>query len=363
MKEADLTISAAALRVQVRSLADRFSGLMEVAGEEALRGETDPQLRRNRLLWLTNGIPAMQQALFQPDPLAAMLDAWFLIAQIRYYFDNDAAIIPPEILEVGHRLLDEMESDIKNILDNAGPDTNYERGRKLIYDAAADTPVDRNFASRRGSAALLAEFTATTGGTAFKSLGSVTETLDDLVARIDLNAEWIPKFARWQAMLLADEYGLAELEPALAHVNGIAAEVDALLPVIAAAPELVANERRAVLEAVDAYLAQTLAFVDSQRAILMQEDVRAEREAALAVLAEERALVLTALAEERRIILAALHDERVETLEDLQAWADATIARQVDRLFLRVLLLIVVLLSGLAILAALFVRALRRRDV
>ena len=70
-----MTISAAALRVQVRSLADRFSGLMEDVGEEVLREELDPARQRNALLWLTNGIPAMQQALFQPDPLAALLDA------------------------------------------------------------------------------------------------------------------------------------------------------------------------------------------------------------------------------------------------------------------------------------------------
>ena len=83
MKSTEMTISASALRVQVRSLADRFSGLMEEAGEKVLLSETDPVRRRNALLWLTNGIPAMQQALFQPDPLAALVDAWFLVAQMR----------------------------------------------------------------------------------------------------------------------------------------------------------------------------------------------------------------------------------------------------------------------------------------
>jgi hypothetical protein len=80
MKSTEMTISAAALRVQVRSLADRFSGLMEEAGEAVLTTDSDPRRRRNALLWLTNGIPAMQQALFQPDPLAALVDAWFLVA-------------------------------------------------------------------------------------------------------------------------------------------------------------------------------------------------------------------------------------------------------------------------------------------
>lgn len=83
MKSTKMTVSASELRVEVRSLADRFSGLMEEAGEDVLKHETETERRRHALMWLTNGIPAMQQALFQPDPVAAMLDAWFLIAQIR----------------------------------------------------------------------------------------------------------------------------------------------------------------------------------------------------------------------------------------------------------------------------------------
>jgi len=41
MKGTKMTISAAALRVQVRSLADRFSGLMEDVGEDVLHNEAD----------------------------------------------------------------------------------------------------------------------------------------------------------------------------------------------------------------------------------------------------------------------------------------------------------------------------------
>ena len=65
MQKTDLTISAATLRIQVRSLADRYSGLMEKAGEAVLAEEDDPRMRRHALMWLTNGIPAMQQALFR----------------------------------------------------------------------------------------------------------------------------------------------------------------------------------------------------------------------------------------------------------------------------------------------------------
>lgn len=171
MKSTHMTISAAALRVQVRSLASRFSGLMEEVGEEVLRDETDPMARRNALLWLTNGIPVMQQALFQPDPLAALLDAWFLVAQMRHYFAHAAEQgMPPHLQALANRVLDDMEADIRLVIENSGPDADYDRGHQLVYEKAKNHPIDASFASRRGSAVFLAEFTANAGGSAWVRL-------------------------------------------------------------------------------------------------------------------------------------------------------------------------------------------------
>jgi hypothetical protein len=365
MKSTEMTISAAALRVQVRSLAGRFSGLMEEAGEQALQNEIDPVIRRNALLWLTNGIPAMQQALFQSDPLAALLDAWFLIAQMRGYFSTAADHgMPPENVEIANRVLDEMESDIKLIIENAGPDTDYEHGRDLIYGYAEKTPIDESFSSRRGSAVFLAEFTARAGGSALRSIGSVTETLEDLVARIDVNAEYVPKLVRWQAMLLIIDQDFGNIGPALenlAHIEFIASEVESLAPIVVAIPELVAEERIAVLEALDAYLSRTLAFINQQRTTLMTNDVRAEREAVLRAIREERIAVLEAIADERRIILEALREERVATFDDLDQLMDEAFSREVNKLFARGLILIAIILGGFATITFLGVRALKRR--
>ncbi len=366
MKSTEMTISAAALRVQVRSLAYRFSGLMEETGEEVLRSEQDPEKRRNALLWLTNGIPAMQQALFQPDPLAALLDAWFLVAQLRGYFATAAEHgMPQKNVEIANRVLDEMEADLKLIIDNAGPDTNYENGKRLVYEKAKIHPIDQSFASRRGSTVFLAEFTARAGGSALRSIGSITETVEDLVARIDLNAEYVPKLARWQTMLLILDEGFGTMAASienLQYLEMVAAEVERLAPLVEALPDLVASERMAVLESLDASLSRTLAFVDQQRTTLMHEDVRAEREAVLTAIREERIAVLEAIADERRIVLDALREERVATFQDLDELMDEAFTREVNKLFSRALILIAILLAGFATITILGTRALKRRD-
>lgn len=363
MKSTNMTISAAALRVQVRSLADRFSGLMEDVGEEVLLAEHDPNKRRNALMWLTNGIPAMQQALFQPDPLAALLDAWFLIAQMRDYFDHAVERgMPEHIQERAHGVLDDMESDVVLVMRNSGPDVDIERGREMIYEKARIHTIDSSFASRRGSAVFLAEFTAQAGGSALRSIGSITETVEDLVARIDLNAEFIPKLARWQAMLFALDGGYDSLPASvqyLEHLEFVASEVERLSPLLDALPGLVGSEREAVLSALDAYLSRTLSFVDHQRSTLMGNDVRAEREAFLAAIREERIAILAAIADERAIVLDALRHERMATFDDLDTLLDEAVTREVNKMFARGLILIVLFLSGFAVIIFLGVRAFR----
>jgi len=303
----------------------------------------------------------MQQALFQPDPLAALLDAWFLIAQMRNYFDRAAKHgLPEHLEELATRVLDDMESDIRLVIENAGPDTDYELGRQMVYERAEKYPIDASFASRRGSAAFLAEFTAEAGGSALRSIGSITESVEDLVARIDLNAEYIPKLARWQAMIFMMDEGFgntAESIENLQYLEMVAADVERLSPLVETLPDLVTEERIAVLEALDAYLSRTLTFVHQQRTTLMENDVRVEREAILAAIREERIAVLAAVAEERTIILDALRQERAATFEDLDTLMDEAFTREVNRMFVRGLVLIGLFLVGFAVITFLGVRA------
>jgi hypothetical protein len=308
----------------------------------------------------------MQHALFRPDPLAALLDGWFLVAQMHFYFEEHAPDdLPQNFAEIALRMLDTMEADIKDIVIRAGSEASYETGRQLVYDAAHRYQLKPSFASRKGSSIVLSEFTARAGSGALKSIGSLTETIDDLIARFDLNAEYLPKQARWQAQLMMIDEGFGTIGPSLEHLaylEVVAGQIDRLTPIVEALPDLVAEERVAVLDALDAELSRILSFIDQQRTILMHEDVRDERQVVLIAIREERIAVLEAIADERRIVLDAIREERVVTFQDLDDLMDKAFTREINKLFIRGLILIAILLAGFTTITILGTRALKRRD-
>jgi hypothetical protein len=142
----------------------------------------------------------------------------------------------------------------------------------------------------------------------------------------------------------------------------VAGQIDRLTPIVEALPDLVAEERVAVLDALDAELSRILSFIDQQRTILMHEDVRDERQVVLIAIREERIAVLEAIAEERRIVLDALREERVATFQDLDDLMDKAFTREINKLFIRALILIAILLAGFTTITILGTRALKRRD-
>ena len=95
---------------------------------------------------------------------------------------------------------------------------------------------------------------------------------------------------------------------------------------------------------------------------LMHEDVRGEREAILIAIREERIAVLEAIADERRIVLEVLREERVATFSDLDELMDEAFTREINKLFIRGLILIAIILGGFATITFLGVRALKKQN-
>jgi len=130
-------------------------------------------------------------------------------------------------------------------------------------------------------------------------------------------------------------------------------------------PNVVADERRIVLESVEKEREQILdellskitelqLFINAERVDLVENQLQIEREA-----------IFEAIALERSIIIAEAKQERADTVDELESIAEDLIERSavkiVDHFFKRALQLVALLLVGLGLIAMVVVMLWRRK--
>jgi hypothetical protein len=344
------------LRVRVRSLVPLMIGIMESAADDVLKTTTEPGVRAAALRFKADGIPTMYRALFQPDPVAAFLDAWVLVAQMRGYLATGQGVdLPESVRAAALGAVERMEVELVRFARAATKQDDISRAREFVYDFAETHPID-NFTTRQSTEELLAALTARQPLPVTASVDVLGQEVEDVVSRLDVLSGTMPKQARWEAELLV--YDLLGVERASAIPDDVAALNQAVLGTAAAIqslPELVSGESEAVLAALRVEI-RTLEQLIREQRLAAQEFVSAERATAFGQLTGEREAVLGALAGERQAALEALRAERAAATSDLERVSAAL----VDRISIRVAQLLIgiafVVLLGLAV-----VRLTRRR--
>ncbi|CAM4154272.1 chemotaxis protein [Corallococcus exiguus] len=338
-------LSVAVMRTRVRDLARRFSGLIEALADDLAARSGSPHVASAMLRFKANAVPAVQSALFQPDPVAALLDTWTLLAQLEDSLPHTAVDASPELLAQAHDTLVDLESQVEAEWREVTGREDVTGARDKVHAWAAAHPLTGPLVTRESTTALLASLTDVTGGGLRSTAAGLVEETRDLTARVDLYAASLPRQARWQAELVAtDALQAPTVQAALAELGRTVDLLDRVGAVAANSPALIERERRAVLAAVNA------------ERLGLQEFVNGERQA-----------VFADVGRERQAVVDALHAERVATLQQLdglaRGWVDHAFDRLgplVDRVFLWLTLLAVLLGVGGLLGGLLLTRAWRR---
>lgn len=324
--------TTAELRVVVRSLAPSFSGIIEEAADEVIAGAESAEAARIGLMWKTNGIPEMQRALFQTDPVAAIIDAWALTLQMKAYVESETGgqrLGPWQ--SVALRACERLEQGIEKTLLGVSDNTDLSRARESVREWTEKHPLDDTLVTRDSTAALFAQITTSTKLGGFKAVGSMVESMADLQSRLDLYNEYLPKLARWHAeLLVVDLVDDPWLSGALVNLDDTGDSLREMARTVSGAEQLLAGERELLVE--------TLA---SERRILL-EFVERQRLETLAHLTRERVAVLEAIERMRSDTLTELDSQRHMATEDadrigagLLAGAMDEVEGVVDHFFLR----------------------------
>jgi hypothetical protein len=306
-KSGTITVSAAELRALVNALGDRFADQVEETADRVGTATPDPAVRRRALAFKIDAVPAVYTAAYRADPMAALVDLWALAFQLNYYLregaGRDSFGAGQGVARDGAR---ELVAEADLVARRAARAGEFDRARGDVEAWARRNPVRYTFSSRPTCATFAAERRAE-GRDAFVAIGSVSDTVEAVSERLNTYAALEPKLARWQAeLLLSESAGERSLEAALGDVGALGAAARRAQEVLDHAPDVAgaASAARAVL-------------AEERRAAL--DSVNAQRLATLEYATSERLAVLAALREERLATLASLRQERIEGLQEVDA--------------------------------------------
>jgi hypothetical protein len=342
----NVKVSAAELSSRNQSLLGLYSAEIETAADKIIQGSPSPVTRREALVWKAEAIPVLQTSLLNTDPVAAVVDTWAFLFQMRKYVEQPAVKqrfgeFQPTVLET----LNRMEAQMEQLVQAAAPSANVADARQRVASWAGAHPIETGLSGRTSADTELIRAEQSAMG-AVAAVRAIEESIGDLTARMDSYNAYLPKQARWQAELM-----LSDLthEP---QVGTVSSALEKTSSTIEQMPGLVEQTRAAVAADVDRERLAAQAFLREERLATL-DALRQERIATIADVRKERVAATADLRGERKIVMDTLHNQEMTVMKELDTAREKTLqdfdARSrdlIDHFFVRaveVLLLALVL--------------------
>ncbi len=254
-----------------------FSRTVERAADQIAQDSSEARARHNALLWKLNAIPAAYLAAEHADPLAMLVDLWALCVQQTMYFESGAG---KDLFGAQQRVAVQasmkMQREISKTAAQFIKPEVLAFARKEIGKWAANHPLQDHLFARPSIIAVLPQAFPDRPPGIFEALNTVQAELADVKGRLALQFDHLPRQARWQAELLADQISTEIVGAQLTN-----------------AFEFFTSEREAILAEIDRQRVETI------------ESVRAESGAALQSISDQRVATL----EQVRLIMQEMLSE------------------------------------------------------
>jgi len=343
------------LRVRLNEFAARYSGIVETAADEIIREAKQPELQRRALQWKMRAIPACHMAVFRNEPLASLIDTMVLCHQMTQFFTVGAGkdCFGPQ-QNVAIRTAKELETEIDGVAETVTKGSAGLASLQIEVDTWAEAnPIQGLNFTRNSPIRLFADQAQRADGV-FDAVDSLEDRVQELSTRLRFYVDHLPKQSRWEAELLVNEiFEVTRLEQGLENLETMSGAVAKVSTVLEGVPELVRQERQALVQALEQQRETILESLERQRIDTIRTiseeriaTVRAVHEERVAVTADLDALVTRSLGsinaqrvetvrllrEERRETLQTLHEERAALAKDLDGIAARTVEQTSPRL-------------------------------
>jgi hypothetical protein len=320
------------LRLRMRALVGPMTGAIEAAADEIAASSPDRAVQRAALDWKIQAVPALREALFQPDPSLALMDAWVLLLQMSDYFDRGPG--KKSMAGAGTRAAAacrQLEKDITRVAASATVSGDVSKARDFVRQWATDHPITGTIAAREPVLAVSFRRELGDSLTLGGSAAEIAITLDDLNRKFEVYSGQLLRQARWELNWqtgdvlekLSAERAVPLADRAVVSTERVAAAVDRLVPVLEhaaratdGAPDLLARERQAAVDALAADLSRTFQFAERER-LLVLEFLTAERKATLDDLGRGIEGEKRAFSQEAERLSTRVVDHAIDRLERL----------------------------------------------
>jgi hypothetical protein len=353
-KALESQVTRGELRAAENSLAVSVPGEVQASTDEIIAQSTDPEVRHRALRFKIEVVSAYYIALFESDPLAAAFDVWALSLQIQQCVSEGSGKdwfgpLQPIAVANALRVMDQVDTAMRSV---AKRTEGYEKARQKVSDWVKENPITSSIASRPSILPMLAQMSESPDTSVWEAVGDMTATLDDISARLDIYAAYLPKAGRWQAELLFDDIrDRDEAQLTLATIASARKALDRMNELLG--PDAIHDATSYAVAAFHTERVQTMAEI-----IKMRDE-------SFSYLTGERQVALAAVDNERTKLLADIDRERTESLkqmDELSRQTFANIERVANRIILRATVALGILLFLTALLAVAVARGAMRRE-
>ncbi len=262
-----------------------------------------------------------------------------LAAQIEYYLTDGAGgdrfgSLQPVAVESARKIRAEVENRMRFVARR--PDV-FEQTLAQINAWTRENPIaGPSVSSRPSISPFLVKMAGTGDRDVFGIIGDIGGSVADIATRLDIYSGYLPKAARWQSELLADDLAARDetrlVISTLESMTSLIHRVDALTSpesidrATASGIASVRNERVEAIDALDRIVADVLDHLTSERQAALAT-VDEQTRAALADINRQRNLMLEQVEDLRSKVFDAANRMRMQTIADLDGLATLVILK------------------------------------
>lgn len=363
--------SAAELSSRNQSLLALYSAEIESAADQIMAKSSSPAVRRQALVWKAEAIPVIQTSLLRTDPLAALVDSWAFIAQMKTYMAQpDVKQRWGDSYPVVAETLSRMQGQMERLVKTAAPSADLNSLQQKIDAWAQAHPIQVILSGRESADADLIRRLEESALGARASLNAIVESIGDLTARLDTYNAYLPRQARWQAeLMISDLASSPEASAGMASAATLSSTLAKTSDTLEHAPDFVREIQKSTLADLEGQRLAGQAFLQGERKAVL-DAVDRERIATMAGLRGERLAATADLRGERQIVLDTLQQQEAKVMSDLDGTRQRALVDfdnrsrgLIDHFFLRALELTIFLLVVCVLAVWMFLRGfIRRRE-